>query len=1333
MSHGEEGQMKGRTDGVDLYSQATKLLSVRPPRFEGEEAAKNDTHLPVAVTQFLDKHLDGKGKPPRRSESEASNNPPAPSTSQKSTVWDQTEEYFRPLTLSDLENLFPKLSVESTSLDSCLFIPPVGTPARDFSADAGLVSVPVSLSSVPAEELVKNSVDTNKDAMDIDEVGTTQPVSKPSQKQEEEEDDVSSLHWMLGSQERFTLTSERPNKKHKLLGQEAGLERVLLLPRSDDQPGTSASCDVCCTGETNPKSNRLLQCNSCKIFVHQKCYGVSAHDTPVNQPWLCTECRTKDGKSKACILCPKEGRVLKPVGNGTGLFAHLFCSLWAPEVYVRDVKLMEPVMNMESVNSMRKKLVCNVCKVKHGACVRCSHGTCRTSFHPICAREAKHQMEIWAKSKTDNVELRAFCSKHSAIQELPPEPKVNPPEPKVNPPPPQEDQNVIVRKVPLLRFTRKNKTGSKGTVASNPDKSVSKDNNSVAKEQGKDADVDSGNLTPNSPDFALRLKKMIDGGKISVVDLASEVGISSESLEAALVGETTMFSPGLKMKIIKWIQKQNKRADKADPASADVESLVVKSQPPRQRTKSLMVLQDDKQDKQDSDSKPAEDVTATPVTETAKGEDQDQDRAVDVKVEELPQPAEKPTEKVENESSETQQNVDVTDGVVSMDHDLCKDDDNANVTSRASENGFCDNFVPSGEGSTSTSYVHPIIRRKLMDLKDPNSKQKKSEQALSDVPDSVEEQLSKARSLGLLDMAPQDELEGELIYLQSKLLDNQLDVKHKCEELLEKVVHEIPKESESVSRRKWDLVVVSHFLRDVREVKKRGRKERKHREAQAVMAEATAAVSASVRRKDTKDDNQQQQPTPSNKDKELKSRTKDSTRSKASSSDKNAGNQFQIPILSRDNTLCCDVCLRSETVLNRIFVCSVCKTMVHLDCYRSVWNPAGPWKCELCEEMSESLTGTSSSELGEKKVGFGVKCALCGNSCGAFRKTSEGLWVHAFCAEWLLESVFRRGQGDLVHGLDTLLKDKDTCCICFSKIGSCLKCSYGECLITFHPWCGRAAGFYMNASGLGGFFQHKAYCAQHSTDQKLADDQQYGPEEIKCLKQTRVELEKLRLLCERIIKREKLKRDLVQCSNQILGKRKDCIVSTGSQSHVPSRSGHTRSGSHIPPGSHMSSESATTSINNRSSYNSRTVQQSPDDVTIDSSVSRGRNTVRFSLNPNRERETMDDSSTSPQGSSFKRKMVDRGPFAGKTVPQRGGAVPPPNPSSNPSKPSSQTSADDGDRKSKQGQLVMTSDQATAQNQRLPKGFAYVPIGSLAKDKPRDNSTAGPRDSEEPGG
>jgi predicted ArsR family transcriptional regulator len=39
----------------------------------------------------------------------------------------------------------------------------------------------------------------------------------------------------------------------------------------------------------------------------------------------------------------------------------------------------------------------------------------------------------------------------------------------------------------------------------------------------------------SSGDIAVVLRKLIDSGKVSVGDIASEVGISSESLEAALV------------------------------------------------------------------------------------------------------------------------------------------------------------------------------------------------------------------------------------------------------------------------------------------------------------------------------------------------------------------------------------------------------------------------------------------------------------------------------------------------------------------------------------------------------------------------------------------------------------------------------------------------------------------------------------------------------------------------------------------------------------------------------------------------------------------------------
>jgi hypothetical protein len=41
---------------------------------------------------------------------------------------------------------------------------------------------------------------------------------------------------------------------------------------------------------------------------------------------------------------------------------------------VEDMESMEPVTNVGSVQENQWKLVCSICKVKHGVCVRCSHG-----------------------------------------------------------------------------------------------------------------------------------------------------------------------------------------------------------------------------------------------------------------------------------------------------------------------------------------------------------------------------------------------------------------------------------------------------------------------------------------------------------------------------------------------------------------------------------------------------------------------------------------------------------------------------------------------------------------------------------------------------------------------------------------------------------------------------------------------------------------------------------------------------------------------------------------------------------------------------------------------
>jgi hypothetical protein len=408
--------------GADLYAQATKALALRTP-FEGEEAASRVPTLPARLVSWAGpgdarkKHKKIQLPPP----DDAAVEPPPPAAA-KVGLWEQFEAYFRPVTLADVEMLKPKLPFGYSKLDSCMLIPFPGT-GEELINQGETYDVAVAETSsylgVGGAEVVSNRErgdqsghllsqrekrDQNVDP-DIHDVVVQQLVSdkdlsrqsrvsvQPGGWQSEVDQTVSngivseegsSLNWLLGATGRFVLTSERPNKKRKLLGVAAGLEQLVLLPRLGAEK--SSTCDVCCLGESSMESNRIVNCSNCKVSVHQKCYGL--HVVPDGQ-WLCAWCTylesNKDSsstQSTPCVLCPKEKGALKPVkveptetADVNNLkFAHLFCSLWAPEVFVEDMESMEPVTNFNNVQENRMKLTCSICKNKHGACVRCSHG-----------------------------------------------------------------------------------------------------------------------------------------------------------------------------------------------------------------------------------------------------------------------------------------------------------------------------------------------------------------------------------------------------------------------------------------------------------------------------------------------------------------------------------------------------------------------------------------------------------------------------------------------------------------------------------------------------------------------------------------------------------------------------------------------------------------------------------------------------------------------------------------------------------------------------------------------------------------------------------------------
>ncbi|CAL5414441.1 unnamed protein product [Camellia sinensis] len=1358
----------------DFYTQARKALSWRSPFDTEDVQASNILTLPSGLANLLSKHSDSR-KRHKKSHSgvEAKSSRAAGvEKSRGSNIWVETEEYFRELSVDDIDKLHQSSSFNLLASQKCFLIPVLGNlndvNANGVGSDCGVV--------------VKEEVNyQGEHFVEVDSSGANVLLQeeKGGSSLSQLKKSYSGVEWLLGSRNKIYLTSERPSKKRKLLGRDAGLGKLLFASSVE---GLSSLCHYCSLGDTGDQLNRLIVCSSCNVAVHQRCYGVQ---DDLAGSWLCSWCKQRNAVHSTvrhCLLCPKQGGALKPVSkrgvqseNGGSMeFAHLFCCQWIPEVYIQDTRTMEPIMNIEGIKETRRKLVCYLCKVKCGACVRCSNGTCRTSFHPICAREARHRMEIWGKFGCDDVELRAFCSKHSEVQNVSSIPQpgdVSIATGSDSCITKHQSVTQTVNKLPKLKIGRKN--GDKISVhIEKANTNVNKLGNSILHEEGlSDArsncklqsecgdaqqplsaetlerSTNEDANTSDSLDFIVILKKLIDRGKVNVKDIASEIGVSPDSLASMLADDCVV--PDLHCKIVTWLrnhayvgtlQKNLKVKIKSSIASkddtgasedsdaikiskSDIPDVVpVKSVPPRRKTKSnIKILKDNKV------------ICSSKETISDDGIVMDGAKRGQFVIENTDCSTKKSV------SDATEKNLMEPDGVHdTLANDLPKHESGQaegaaisawNLTPNSNlESRICSvikNHIPDliKAEAVSSSYIHPLVRNKMSELQNmllsnnatseyDGSRDREnfpmeassssgiccnqpiehlnSSDMISEIGGSNLEQLVKARNMGVLEMSPEDEVEGELIFYQHRLLCNVVERKRFSDDLICEVVKSLPCEIDAVGKQKWDAVLVNRYLSELREAKKQGRKERRHMEAQALLAAATAAASSSSRissfRKDTRNESSHQENL-------LKMNTltgraglysQHMPRVKETlpklavprvSSEMNSDFVHSVSSdFSKEHSRTCDICRRNETVLNPILVCSRCKVAVHLDCYCSVKDSAGPWYCELCEDLLLSRSSEAQTVNSWEKPYFAVECGLCGGTAGAFRKSTDGQWIHAFCAEWVLASTFRRGQGNPAEGMESLLKGSDVCHICHCKQGVCIKCNFGHCQSTFHPACARSAGCYMNVKIVGGKLQHKAYCEKHSLEQRAkVETQKHGIEELKSIKQIRVELERLRLLCERIVKREKLKRELVLCFQDILVSNRDSAA----------LSALVRS-PFFPP--NVSSESATTSLKNTDDCRSgsEAIQRS-DDITVDSTVS-GKRRIKFSFSMEHDRKT-DDSSTSQH--LYMEKPRERVSFSGKQIPLRPFVA-------------SQNLSDDGEKRSIsrkhketfEKELVMTSDQAS---------------------------------------
>ncbi|XP_027463146.1 protein Jade-3 isoform X3 [Callorhinus ursinus] len=164
-------------------------------------------------------------------------------------------------------------------------------------------------------------------------------------------------------------------------------------------------CDVCRSPDSE-EGNDMVFCDKCNVCVHQACYGILK--VPEGS-WLCRSCVL--GIHPQCLLCPKRGGAMKTTRTGTK-WAHVSCALWIPEVSIACPERMEPITKVSHIPPSRWALVCNLCKLKTGACIQCSVKSCITAFHVTCAFEHNLEMKT-ILDEGDEVKFKSYCLKHS--------------------------------------------------------------------------------------------------------------------------------------------------------------------------------------------------------------------------------------------------------------------------------------------------------------------------------------------------------------------------------------------------------------------------------------------------------------------------------------------------------------------------------------------------------------------------------------------------------------------------------------------------------------------------------------------------------------------------------------------------------------------------------------------------------------------------------------------------------------------------------------------------------------------------------------------------------
>lgn len=148
---------------------------------------------------------------------------------------------------------------------------------------------------------------------------------------------------------------------------------------------------ICCAclGDRSDDTNEIVECDGCKITVHEGCYGISDSisvsstvSSCSTEPWFCDPCKANI-KDPDCELCPNKGGIFKE--TDCGKWVHLVCALYVPGVAFGEVDQLSSVTLFEMQYNKWGAKTCSLCEDDHfartGVCIGCDAGMCKSYFH----------------------------------------------------------------------------------------------------------------------------------------------------------------------------------------------------------------------------------------------------------------------------------------------------------------------------------------------------------------------------------------------------------------------------------------------------------------------------------------------------------------------------------------------------------------------------------------------------------------------------------------------------------------------------------------------------------------------------------------------------------------------------------------------------------------------------------------------------------------------------------------------------------------------------------------------------------------------------------------